>query len=543
MKEARGEFRFVASGRSQHRQALKSEVRSPKSEGNPNAEGRNHDFITGSASRIGPRFVVCPPVPRKIPYPWTCPWLLRISDFGLPSDFGLRTSDFPSRAVARSKRRAIGLAICIAGFLALGTAWVLAQPTNGVYPIDLPTALQLAGAQNLDVQIARERLAEAQANRQSAVERFFPWLSAGAGYHRRDGVAQAVPAGTISDAHYQSYNPGAAVTAQMDLGDAIYRSLAAKQLVKASDHALEAQRQDTTLSAAQGYFELAKAGALVEVAREALNTSRDYKQQLHVAVGAGVVFKGDELRVQSQSEHYEIAVRQALERERVAGAELALILHLDSQVALAPRDTRLLPITLFATNAAMDSLVAQALGTRPELKQTQALLQAARAAKDGAVYGPLIPSLGAQAFGGGLGGGPDGGPSNFGAEADYFVGLTWRIGPGGLFDAGRVNASKAQLAAVKLGEAKLKDTITSQVVVSLTRVQSLSAQIALAERNLATATETLRLTRERKQYGVGIVLEDIQAQQDLTQARSDYFTTLAEYNKAQYALNKAVGGR
>ena len=98
------------------------------------------------------------------------------------------------------------------------------------------------------------------------------------------------------------------------------------------------------------------------------------------------------------------------------------------------------------------------------------------------------------------------------------------------------------MAAVRLGEAKLKDAVTSQVVVSITRVQSLWAQIALAERNLATATETLRLTRERKQYGVGIVLEDIQAQQDLTQARSDYFTALAEYNKAQYALNKAVGG-
>jgi len=141
-----------------------------------------------------------------------------------------------------------------------------------------------------------------------------------------------------------------------------------------------------------------------------------------------------------------------------------------------------------------------------------------------------------------LGGGPDGGPNNLGAEADYLVGLNWRIGPGGLFDSGRVNASKAQLAAVRLGEAKLRDAVTSQVVISITRVQSLWSQIGLAERNLATATETLRLTRERKQYGVGIVLEDIQAQQDLTQARSEYFTALAEYNKAQYALNKAVGG-
>jgi outer membrane protein TolC len=470
------------------------------------------------------------------------PLLFRISAFGLLSDFGFRASDFHNRAVACGIRRRIRSTICATALLALTLACVRAQPTNPLYPIDLPTTLQLAGAQNLDVQIARERLAEAQANRQSAIERFFPWMTVGAAYHRRDGVAQAVPAGTISDAHYQSYSPGAALTAQMDLGDAIYKSLAAKQLVKASDHALEAQRQDTTLNAAQGYFELAKAGALVQVAQEALTTSRDYQQQLHAAVSSGIVFKGDELRVQSQTEHYEIVLRQALERQRVASAELAVVLHLDSQVELVPRDAGLAPITLFATNSAMDALVAQALRTRPELKQSQALLSAARAAKNSAVYGPLIPSVGAQAFGGGLGGGPDGGPSNLGAEADYLVGLNWRIGPGGLFDSGRVNASKAQLAAVRLGEAKLKDTITSQVVVSVTRVESLWSQIALAERNLGTTTETLRLTRERKQYGVGIVLEDIQAQQDLTQARSGYFSALADYNKAQYALNKAVGG-
>src|ERR1017187_7261231 len=138
--------------------------------------------------------------------------------------------------------------IYAASALAVSLCSIDAQPTNyAPYLIDLPTALQLAGAQNLDIQLARERLSEVQANRQSAVEQFFPWIAAGAVYHRRDGVAQAVPAGTISDAHYQSYNPGGALTAQMDLGDAIYKSLAAKQLVKASDQAWEAQRQDELL--------------------------------------------------------------------------------------------------------------------------------------------------------------------------------------------------------------------------------------------------------------------------------------------------------
>lgn len=44
---------------------------------------------------------------------------------------------------------------------------------------DLPTALRVAGVHNLDVQIARQRLSEAQAGRQSALQTFFPWLAPG----------------------------------------------------------------------------------------------------------------------------------------------------------------------------------------------------------------------------------------------------------------------------------------------------------------------------------------------------------------------------
>ena len=435
------------------------------------------------------------------------------------------------------------LMLCAALTLVAGTMIASAQPTStNTLPIDLPTTLRLVGARNLDIQIARENLHEAQANRQSAVEQFFPWVAPGIGYHRRDGVAQASPSGIISDAHYQSYAPGATAVAQMDLGNAIYVTLAARQLVKASDQALETRRQDATLTAAQGYFDLVKARALVGVINEAMQISQDYQQQLHEAVAAGIAFKGDELRVQTQTEHYKITLQQALEQQRTAAVNLAQVLHLDSTVELVPLDTGLTSLTLSPTNVSMNALVAQAMSDRPELKQRQALSAATRAEKNGAVYGPLIPSVSAQVFGGGLGGGPDGGPDNFAPEEDYLVGLSWRIGPGGLFDSGRIKASKARLAATQLAESKLKDAITSQVVDAFVAVNSTAIQIQLAGQNLNTASEALRLTQQRKQYGVGIVLEDLQAQQALTQARSDYVTALAEYNKAQYSLSRAIGG-
>ena len=228
--------------------------------------------------------------------------------------------------------------------------------TNVPQPIDLPTALRLAGAQNLDVKIARERLAEARANHLSAVSQFFPWLSPGVAYRQHEDKIQDV-AGNIIDVHKYSYAPGAAVGVQLDLGDAIYKSLAAKQLAKAADHALEAQRQDSVLAAAQGYFELALTQGAVGVANEAVRIAGDYETQLGGAVEAGIAFRGDLLRARVQAERNRLGLRQAREQQRLAAARLAQVLRLDPAVELVAQDADLAPLTLIETNAALDSLV------------------------------------------------------------------------------------------------------------------------------------------------------------------------------------------
>src|SRR5713101_8542269 len=73
--------------------------------------------------------------------------------------------------------------------------------------IDLPSALRLAGARNLDVQLAREKVAEAFAAQESAIERFFPWLAPGVAYRRHDNLIQNTE-GLIEEVHKQSYAPG-----------------------------------------------------------------------------------------------------------------------------------------------------------------------------------------------------------------------------------------------------------------------------------------------------------------------------------------------
>jgi outer membrane protein TolC len=439
--------------------------------------------------------------------------------------------------ISRPLRVAV-LSFCL---LSAGTPLaVQAQSAGNTYRIDLPTTLRLVKADNLDVKLAQERINEAKANHGSAVAKFLPWLTAGVAYRRHEGRTQAVD-GTLLDVDKQTTSIGPTITAQVDIGDALFTTLVAKQTVYASEAALQAQHQDSTLAAAGGYFELLKAKALVDANREAVATSQTYEQQLLGGLAAGVIFKGDLLRVQTQTQRYQVAMIQAQQQQRLASARLAELLHLDPAVELTPQDSELVPIALLQTESSQDVLIKQALDTRAELQQSQAQLQAAREAKKNAVYGPLIPSLGAQEFMGELGGGKDSANGNYGNSRDYAVGLNWRFGPGGLFDFSRINAAKSKLNSAELGVEKTSNSIKRQVVEAQTRVQSSSEQMAASRSALSNATETLRLTRERKQLGVGIVLEDIQAQQELVRARTEYLSAITEYNKAQYELSKALG--
>src|SRR5713226_2277930 len=113
--------------------------------------------------------------------------------------------------------------------------------------IDLPTTLRLAGARNIDIQLAREKFAEACAAEESAIERFFPWVAPGVTYRKHDNLIQNTE-GLIEEVHKQSYAPGGTVIGQTDLGDAIFTSLEALQLSKAARHGLDAQQQETILA-------------------------------------------------------------------------------------------------------------------------------------------------------------------------------------------------------------------------------------------------------------------------------------------------------
>ena len=448
----------------------------------------------------------------------------------------------PNRSVARALAVA-ALAVAMAATARAQTPAVqpaAVTPAGEVQPIDLPTALRLAGANNIDLALVREALVQAQAQNDAATWSFVPALNGGLGYVKHNGAIQDV-SGNVIDAYKQLHSTVGGITSQVNLGDAIFQKLAASRLQNAAEYSVEAGRNITLQAAATAYFDLVSALANVEIARDAVSISGDYQHQLDRAVGIGLANKSDALRVSVQTQGYQVALRQAEEIARNASVKLANILHINPATRFQPTDKVVPQITLVPLETGLDALIGEAYDKRPELKASAAALEAADWQKTNSIYGPLIPTIGAQAMYGSINGGRLGVPSNSGGTQDYGVMFNWRVGQGGLFDFSRIDYAQSKLEQGKLNDARLHDDVGRQVVQAFEGAHSAFDQLQLTKKNIDLAQQSLQLSQGRKEFGVGAVLEVIEAQKDVVQARAAYLRSLTGYAENQYALAQAVG--
>jgi outer membrane protein TolC len=418
--------------------------------------------------------------------------------------------------------------------------FTLAATTLHAESINLPTVLRLAGAETIQVKRAEEKLAEAQAEEQQRVLAFLPTLTVGAGYRNHQGALQDV-VGTMLEVDKHSYNLGATAGFDLSIGEAVYRRLAAKQKAVAASKEVAAQKLAMQVRAAMAYFDLVRAQASIGVAQEAVNISRDYGKQVMSAVEAGVAFKGDALKVDVQTKRNEVELERARGLVKQGSVALAEALRLDPSGALIAADTEPKALELVDTSVAVKGMIDKALAARPELARELATITAVKAERDAVVKGQWVPTLTAQAFGGALDGGIGGATQGLRDSADYFVGFGWKIGAGGLFDKGRRRAAESRLRQAELNEQQTKESITADVVAAVERAKALASEVKAAREAVKAAEENNKLSRSRQEFAVGIVLETVVSEQDLTRARLEYLEAVTAHNAAQFALQQTLG--
>ena len=174
---------------------------------------------------------------------------------------------------------------------------------------------------------------------QIAIEQFFPYLAPGVSYSRHEGNIQTSQ-GPLIDVNSDLYRSGVWASAQISLGDALFSSLAAHRLVQAAGFATDAQLQESVFQAASAYFDVAGARAAHGVALESARLAREYAVEVDQAVNAGLAFRGDFFRASTEVARDQLTADQARERQRLAAASLAQILHLDSTIELIPAEIR-----------------------------------------------------------------------------------------------------------------------------------------------------------------------------------------------------------
>ncbi|MGH7161862.1 MAG: TolC family protein [Planctomycetota bacterium] len=407
---------------------------------------------------------------------------------------------------------------------------------SGPVAVDLPTVLRLSRDRSLDARIVRERVREAYARQISARERFLPTLFLGARFATHGGITQET-AGAFLDITKQSSSAGGVVALQWEIGEAVYASLAARQRTEASRAASEAGGAGAALKAGHAYLDLVGAQASLSVAEEAVTLAESVLKETEGKVAAGGGFRGDLLRARAQLGHERLVLDTAREEVRRSSLRLAELLDLPPEVELRATDPAPVRLSLVQP-APEEELVAAALRDRPEIREAAYLQAAAARESDAARYGPWVPTVAGEASLGGFG-------QTFGdlgQSDDYRIGLLWKIGPGGLFDAGRKRGAKSRLAIAELEVARIRAQVAREVLEANAAVLFRASSIDVAAAGVKDAAEALDLYRERLKGGIGLPLEAVLAEEGLARARRDWIQMTVEYDQAQLRLLHALGG-
>jgi outer membrane protein TolC len=429
--------------------------------------------------------------------------------------------------------------------------------TDTPLPINLASAFRLAGSSPLDVQIAGQQVEAAAAHYDRSKLLWVPNFVVGVDYFAHSGLQQNF-AGQIVGSTRDTFMLGLGPNVVFAFSDAVYAPLASRQELRARQLGQQATINDVSLAVAEAYFDVQQArgelaGALLAVKKAEELTNRAS------GLAKGLAPPQEEARAKVELARRRQAAIAARERWRTASAELARLLRLDPTAVIEPTEPPFLPVTVIDPGVPVDGLIPIALASRPELSGNQALVEATLARLKQEKIRPLMPSLAIRSvstnpsgsLGYGLFGGAGSGvPGSYGSRFDIDMQLVWEFQAFGFANRARVNERRAEHAAAILEQFKTQDLVAAEVVRAFAQVRAAAERLNEAEPALRDAIEladsSISGLGATRRVGEGLVLvvrpqEAVAALQSFAQANNDFYSAVADYNRAQFRLYRALG--
>jgi len=421
------------------------------------------------------------------------------------------------------------------------------------YPIDLPTALRLANADNVQVNLAREQIQQAYAEYNAAGVLWLPSLRGGMHWNKHEGPLQATE-GNIVDVSRSSLYAGAGaqaigsgspaipgVFASFNLTDALFQPLAAQQRWGARESGATVTRNNVLLDVSLAYLELLRAAQDVAILRDVRDKVGELSRvtDAYASTGQGLQADADRMRVELGLR--DIEIRRSQEAVITASARLAQLLRLGPCVRLDPADAIVVRLCCVPIDCGCAELVAQALENRPELLQNRYLVGEAVQRLRRERFAPLVPSLLLGASYGGFGGGIGGTVGSWDDRFDLDATAYWELRNLGFGEAAARQAANSRLRQAQIQEVAAMDQVAREVTEAFGQVQLRELQIETARQVVRNADDSFTHNVVRIQNAQGLPIETLQSTQALLQARREYLRSVVDYNAAQFTLQRALG--
>jgi outer membrane protein TolC len=433
------------------------------------------------------------------------------------------------------------------------------RDTDLPLPINLATALRLADARPVVISAAQASLQASQARVDQARVLWLPDFNLGASYYRHDGGNEG-SSGTLFSNGRDQFLAGGGPTAVFATTDAIYAPLALRQVARARRFDVETARNDALQTVAEAYFNVQQARGRLSGAEDAVVKSKDLVRRA-AGLGQDLAAPVEVNRARTQLADLEQAVASAREQWRLASADLTQALRLAPSAVVVPMEPPHLRVTLISPRESVDTLIPIGLTNRPELASQQALVQATLARLRQERMRPLLPSIvllgdavpaAPQGYlmGGVYGSDLNGHGNPWTGRADPSVQVVWELKNLGLGNRALVRERQAESQQATVELFRIQDRVAAEVARAQARVESAATRIDQAEIGLKQAeiNFTGNLAGISQTSRIGDVLQLIIRPQEvvasldqLARAYDNYFTSVNDYNRAQFELFRALG--
>jgi outer membrane protein TolC len=234
-------------------------------------------------------------------------------------------------------------------------------------------------------------------------------------------------------------------------------------------------------------------------------------------------------------------LHRSQENLAVASSRLVEQIRWNANERLIPAEPNIVPIELVDSGLDKNVLIATALQQRPEISESRQLIAEACERLRREQYAPLVPSVLLGMSYGGMGGGLGGDLNNYGDRLDADAVAFWEIRNLGLGERAARREASARIDQARARELAELDRVAREVVEAHAQVLARRKQIDAARDAISTAETSYAQNVKRIQNGQGLPIEVLQAIQALASARREYLRAVADYNVAQFTLQRALG--